>query len=103
MAVAELNEINEATVSLTMTLPKSLVDQIESRAHKWNDSLDHKIEDLLLKGIEADLTTEERFSRLSDMYRARLAREGKLDQTFDEVMEELARVREEIANELYPD
>ena len=40
------------------------------------------------------------FNRLSEMYQARMAREGKADQTEEEIMEDLRRIREEVANEL---
>jgi len=44
----------------------------------------------------------ELFERVSREYRARLAREGKLDQSPDEVLQELRDVREQIAREFYP-
>jgi hypothetical protein len=59
-------------------------------------SLDSLEQEMLL-----DLVAELKFQRglkaLSDKYRARLAREGKLDQRADEVLAELRRIREDIA------
>ena len=45
----------------------------------------------------------EMLEEVSDSYRARLAAEGKLDQTPEEIFAELRAVREEVANELFPD
>jgi hypothetical protein len=51
----------------------------------------------------AQLNLQKGLRELSEKYRARLAREGKLDIPTDEVWNELHRLREEIANRDYPD
>jgi hypothetical protein len=45
----------------------------------------------------AELNVQRGLKDLSRMYRARLAAEGKLDQTADAVMAELKQLREDIA------
>jgi hypothetical protein len=51
----------------------------------------------------ADLSFQKGFADLSDRYRARLAREGRLDMPAEEVWEELRRIRKEVAERAYPD
>lgn len=51
----------------------------------------------------ADLSFQKGLADLSDRYRARLAREGRLDIPADEVWEELRRIRNEVAARAYPD
>jgi hypothetical protein len=51
----------------------------------------------------ADLSFQKGFADLSDRYRARLAREGRLDIPTEEVWEELRRIRKEVAERAYPD
>lgn len=98
MPVAE-----EERVALTVSIPQSVLKQIEELARDAKTSREREFESLLRIGLKTKRSYQDRFDRLSETYRARLAREGKLNQTFDEIMEELARVREQVANELYPD
>ena len=97
MAVVEDN------ASLTITLPQSLLEQVRNLAAKSNLTVERETEILVERGLQSQRTVREKFEQLSDVYRARLAREGKLDQSDEEVMDELHRMREQVANELYPD
>ena len=74
-----------------------------------NASRDHgtrQVEDLLhtlvAEGLEAHTTIRELLEHVSEDYRARLTREGKLDQSSDDVLQELRDLREQITRELYP-
>src|SRR5947209_11965028 len=88
---------------LTITLPQSLLEQVRNLAAKSNLTVERETEILVERGLQSQRTVREKFEQLSDAYRARLAREGKLDQSDEEVMDELHRMREQVANELYPD
>jgi hypothetical protein len=48
------------------------------------------------------MTTRELLEQVSEDYRARLAHEGKLEQSSDDVLQELRDLREQIARDLYP-
>lgn len=65
-----------------------------------------QVEDLLrtlvAEGIEAHTTIRALLEHVSADYRARLAREGKLEQSADDVLQELRDLREQITRELYP-
>ena len=50
----------------------------------------------------AQLNFQKGLADLSDRYRARLASEGRLDISVDEIWDELRRIREEIAERDYP-
>ena len=49
------------------------------------------------------LRYQQGLAHLSNLLRARLAAEGKLNQSAEEIWEKLRNIRESIANELYPD
>lgn len=59
-------------------------------------SLDSLEQEMLLD-LVAELNFQRGLKALSDKYRARLAREDKLEQKADEVLAELRRIREDIA------
>jgi hypothetical protein len=70
----------EQTVQVTLRLPKEIYERVAHAAAKEQRQLEH----------------------VSDQYRARLAREGKLERSPDAVLRELRTLREQIARELYP-
>jgi hypothetical protein len=50
----------------------------------------------------ADLAWRRGLQELSEMYKSRLAREGRLTVPSEKVLEELRRIREEVASRDYP-
>jgi hypothetical protein len=56
---------------------------------------------LIAEGLEAHTTVRELLEHVSKDYRARLAREGKLHQSSEDVQHELRDLREQIAHEIY--
>jgi hypothetical protein len=63
-------------------------------------TLDPSEQEILLEKV-AELNFQRGLTALSQKYRERLAKEGKLDQKADEVMAELGRIREEVAADDY--
>ena len=59
-------------------------------------TLDPSEQEVLLEKV-AELNFQRGLEALSQKYRERLVREGKLDQKADEVMAELGCIREEVA------
>jgi hypothetical protein len=51
----------------------------------------------------ADLAWRRGLRELSEMYRSRLAREGRLADSPEKVLEDLRRIREEVASREYPE
>lgn len=95
--------VAKETISVTVPLPKPLYEQAADSAARAQRSIEVELADLVGAGMRATLSHRERFDRLSASYRARLAREGKLNQSTDEVLGELTAIREQVADELYPD
>jgi hypothetical protein len=90
-------------VQVTLELPRSVITRASQLAQEHAVSVEQELQALVQSAVEGGSTRAEKFDLLSAMYRARLAQEGKLDQSPEQIMEDLRTVREQIANELYPD
>ena len=94
----------DATVTVTLELPQTLYERVAEEAQREQRTPENVLENLVAdRFIDAQARARAAWERASALYRARLEREGKLDQTPEEIFAELAAIREEIANELYPD
>ncbi len=92
----------EECVQVAFPLPRKVYERVARAARDGQRSLDDELAVLVESGLSAELSHQERFDRLAEMYRVRLAREGKLNRTPEEVMAELRAVREKVADEFYP-
>ena len=92
----------ERTVQVTLSLPKDIYDRVARTAVEERRQLEDLLNTLVAEGLDAHSSVRELFERVSEQYRARLTREGKLEQTGDGVLLELRALREQIARELYP-
>jgi hypothetical protein len=90
------------TVQVTLRLPKDMYEQITQAALLEQQQVEDLLRTLIAEGLEAHTTVRELLEHVSEDYRARLAREGKLHQSSDDVRQELGDLREQIARELYP-
>ena len=92
----------EQTVQVTLSLPKDIYERVARTAVEERRRLEDLLNALVAEGLDAHATVRELFERVSEQYRARLTREGKLDQSADGVLQELRTLREQIVRELYP-
>lgn len=92
----------EQVVQVTLRLPKEVYERAAQTAVNEQRQLEEILNTLVVEGLDAHATVRELFERVSEQYRARLSREGKLNQPSDKVLEELRNLREQIARELYP-
>ena len=92
----------EQVVHVTVKLPKEIYDRVAHTAAGEHRQLEDLLSVLVAEGLDAHASVRELFEHVSVQYRERLTREGKLDQSADEVLQELRAVREQIAGELYP-
>jgi hypothetical protein len=92
----------EQTVQVTLSLPKDIYERVARTAVEERRQLEDLLNALVAEGLDAHATVRELFERVSEQYRARLTREGKLDQSADGVLQELRTLREQIVRELYP-
>ncbi len=93
---------SEQTVQVTLSLPKDIYERVARTAVGERRQLEDLLNALVAEGLDAHATVRELFDLVSEQYRARLTREGKLDQSADGVLQELRTLREQIVRELYP-
>ncbi len=93
----------ETTVPITLHLPRSLYERLEQTAQAQHQTPEEVLNDMVCQGLDRQTIAREALREARRLYRERLEREGKLNQTPDEILAELAEVRERIAHEPYPD
>ncbi len=91
------------TVEVTLRLPKNMYERVTQAALMEQRQVEDLLGALIAEGLEAHMTRRELLEHVSEDYRARLAREGKLSQSSDDVLQELRDLREQIARDLYPE
>jgi hypothetical protein len=90
------------TVQVTLRLPKDMYERVTQAALIEQQQVEDLLRTLIAEGLEAHTTVRTLLEHVSEDYRARLAREGKLHQSSEDVLQELRDLREQIARELYP-
>jgi hypothetical protein len=93
--------MTEQTVQVTFSLPREVYERIAQAAAYEQHRLEDLLKLLVTEGLEAHVTLRTLFERISEQYRARLAREQKLYQSPDTILQDLRALREQVANELY--
>ena len=92
----------DQVVEVTVRLPKDVYERAAQAATHEQRHLEDLLNTLVVEGLDAHATVRELFERVSVQYRDRLGREGKLDQSADNILQELRALREQLACELYP-
>jgi len=90
------------TVQVTLRLSKDMYERVTQAALMEHQQVEDLFSTLIAEGLEAHATIRELLEHVSEDYRARLAREGKLQQSSDDVLHGLRDLREQIARERYP-
>ena len=90
------------TVQVTLRLPKAMYERVTQAAGVEQRPVEDLLCAFVAEGIEAHTTLRDLWEHVSESYRARLAHEGKLGQSADDVLQELRDLREQITRELYP-
>ena len=93
---------SDKTVQVTARLSKDSYEQVKQAAHAEQCPVEDLLGRLIARGLEARMTSRDILDHVSQNYRARLAREGKLSQSAEAVGKELGALREQIARDLYP-
>ena len=89
-------------MEVTLRLPKDMYERVTQTALMEQRQVEDLLSILIAEGLEAHATIQELLEHVSEDYRTRLAREGKLHQSSDDVLQGLRDLREQIARELYP-
>jgi hypothetical protein len=79
-----------------------MYERVTQAAFMEQQQVEDLLRTLIAEGLEAHTTIRALLEHVSEDYRARLAREGKLSQSSDDVLQELRDLREQITRELYP-
>ena len=93
----------EDQVPITLKVPRSIAERVNESAKRSNRSVEQEAEALLERGLNTRESLRASADRAYRAYREHLARTGQRELTADELMEQMRRIREEIANELDPD
>jgi len=93
---------SDQTVQVTVRLSKDSYEQVKQAAHAEKCPVEDLLGRLIAQGLEAHVTLRDIWDHVSQDYRARLARSGKLSQSAETVRQELRTLREQIARDLYP-
>jgi hypothetical protein len=95
--------VTEEKVDITLSLPRSLVCQIQESADDAHRSLEAQARLMLEIQLRRRANLEKLIEAAQREYEEELARTGRPRPTSEQILEQLRRSREEIANELYPD
>lgn len=90
----------DQTVEVTLRLSKDRYEQIQQAARVEHRPVEDLLDSLIVEGLDSRASTREILEQVSQDYRARLAREGKLSRSVDAVRQELSDLREQIARDL---
>lgn len=93
---------SDRTVQVTLRLPREIYQQASQTADGERCSVEDFLSQLVVGSLQMS-ESRRLWQSISDRYRRRLANEGKLDQSPDEILRELSELREEVANERYPE
>jgi hypothetical protein len=89
-------------VQVTLSLPRNLYERAEQAAIEERRPVAELLSALIAESMDAHESVRTLLERVSASYHDRLAREGKLGQSSDAVLDELRSLREQVARELYP-
>src|SRR5437667_12068148 len=88
-------------IDVNVRLPRETYEEVCQAASKEKRSVDDELAMLVESGLKAERSYQELFDELAKEYRARMHREGKSDQTKEEVLAELRALRQKVADEFY--
>ena len=94
--------ISEQTVPVTLLLPKELYERVVRAAAYEQRRLEDLLSALVAEGLDTHATAREVLEQVAAHYRARLAHEGRPHPSSGEVLQDLRKLREQIAHDLYP-
>ncbi|WP_448571262.1 hypothetical protein [Trichothermofontia sp.] len=69
---------------------------------KEDRDLDEFLQALIVESLDNHLSTRQIFAAIAKSYQGRLQEEGKRGQWREEVLRDLRELREQVADELYP-
>jgi hypothetical protein len=89
-------------IPITLLLPKALYQKVAQTAEQEQRSLEDLLNGLVLEGLTTHATVRQILEAVSTNYRQRLSQADELQKSPEEVFQELRAIREQLADELYP-
>lgn len=93
----------EERVTVTLEPPRSVVERVAELASSREETVDAAALRLLEQGLRQRELLRESLERARAAYEAELAQAGEARPTSSELWEQMRRIRDEVADELYPD
>ena len=93
--------LSDQAVPVTLLLPKNLYERVARAAAHEQRRLEDLLNVLVAEGLDVHASTRELLEQVAGHYRSRLASEGRLQESSDQVLHELRDLREQIARDLY--
>ena len=90
-------------MQITLTIPDQIYYHLEQSALQQQQSLDEFLNLLVVEGMGSRVGTRCIWEWIAQQYQQRLANENKLTQTSTDILEDLQTIRENVANEIYPE
>ena len=90
-------------ITVTFDLAKDVYERVSETASHEHRPLEEMLSKLVGEGLHVHATMRELFEAVSSQYRGRLSHEGKLNEPPEAVIADLRELREQIADELYPE
>ena len=95
--------VAEATVPITLHLPRSLYERLQQTAEAQHQTPEEAANEMVAAKIRQREDNRAGWEALRASYRAKLEREGRLNDPPEKVLQDLRDQREQIAHEHYPD
>src|SRR5437016_4319081 len=95
--------ITEEQVAVTLMLPRSVIEQIDAAAGRDNHTVEDELRSLIGLALALEGEPEELAAKAESEYAERLAETGRERPTTKELWEQMRRIRDEVANEAFPD
>ncbi|MBF2049318.1 MAG: hypothetical protein IGS54_18490 [Elainella sp. C42_A2020_010] len=93
----------DQSVQVTVLIPKDVYRQVTETAAGEHRQIEDFLGVLIAEGLASHVTVRQIMETVSAQYRDRLKLTGHLGQPPNEVLQHLQDLREQIADELYPD
>jgi len=90
------------SVTVTLTLPEEIYERVAEAATLEQRQLEDLMSELVAEGLDSHQSVRALLEQVSVQYQTRLGQAGKLNQSAEEVLQELRDLREQAARELYP-
>jgi hypothetical protein len=91
----------DSTVTITLQIPEAVYQHATETAAHEQQGVEELLNRLILEGLNSYTTVRSILEVVSRHYRERLQQENRLNQSDDEILQDLRNIRAQVADELY--